>query len=1310
MKTIPVPRTAIATALVAASLSIPILDAAGADIFKANNVTALNLGPSWVTNSPPTQNIPGASDIAVWSSTTGAPSAANCRNGILGASASWGGIRVESPAGIVVITNSPGNQLTLGASGVSLTGTKDLTLGCALVLGASQTWGSLDRTFTVTNAISGAWGNDLTIANTATTSTAGTRLAAANTFAGSVFHNAGLFALDNSGALNGCTNVVVNSVDAIARGGSFNAGTVIYVGNNVSIPSTVSLSLTNNGPAPAISSTLCGVSGTGTWNGPINLVGSGGTVAFNTAGAVMSLPGNISGSPSSIHFRGGGSWTISGTLNIGSGELRKRDAAGTLFINSSGNTWGVTTLLLGKIVLGANNALPTSTVISNETQTASSTIDLAGFNQAIAGLSQNPGGSAIIVSNSSASADSTLTINGPGTFPFSGLIINGGPRKIALTINGGTTTLTGANTYSGNTLVAGGKLVVSTSQTGAGAFTVNDGATLGVTVASGGGTLNASSLTLGSAAGATTEVTLSGPPAAPVINTTTLATHGTVTVNILGGGLTLGQFTVIKYSGSIGGDGFGAFALGSLPTGIEAQLVDNTANQSVDLNVTAAPGLVWTGQNSAAWDIAQTVNWTNTGAGLPSGYTNGLGVQFDDSAIGPTIINLTTNVSPGGVLVSNTSLTYVFTNVLVDLGGAIQGSGQFKKAGAGTLIECITNNSYSGDTTVSAGTLQLGVSGVIPQGAGKGNFILNGTFEMAGFSEALNGLSGTGVVQNTVGGASTVTVGNNNASGTFSGILTNSTGTVALSKTGSGALTLTGANSHSGGTTISGGSLFMGHDQALGTGLLTISGGTLASDSSTPRSITNDVLITAACTLGGNNATLTFPGNINLNAVQEDLTLNSDVVWTGVVGNGAVAKFANGTLRIQSGASVTYGTDSAIKNGTVIIDGATLLQSSGAFRINSSVPSGLSKLILTNGATLTSYSGALRVGYSNGDNTATNIVEIWATADLQGSSGDSAKVLIGAASLRAIVNLRTNGLIRTRAVEHSANISEFNFDGGTLTPNSGPVAGTFMQGLSLARVLAGGAIIDTAGASSAIQIGQSLLDGGGGGGLVKLGTGKLSLNGTNTYTGSTVVSNGALGGIGVISGPVLVTDGAELSPGGATSGIGTLTVSNTITLAPTATCTIELKRTVTPNSDTLAANSIVAGGTLNIVNIGATLVGGDTFTIFRGPLSGSFAVTNLPALGTGMHWDTTQLGINGTIQVVTLQFTTTSVSGNSLTMSGSGGTPNGSYQVRTSTDVTLPIASWDLLDTRAFDSSGNFSFSVTIDTGTPKRFYRIQMP
>ena len=136
----------------------------------------------------------------------------------------------------------------------------------------------------------------------------------------------------------------------------------------------------------------------------------------------------------------------------------------------------------------------------------------------------------------------------------------------------------------------------------------------------------------------------------------------------------------------------------------------------------------------------------------------------------------------------------------------INGTGGLTKTTAGTLVLSGVN-AYSGDTTISLGTLKLGAANAIPDGAGKGNVAVTGTLDLNGFSETINGLSGAGTVDTVAGGTPTLTVGGNNQSSTFSGVITNTAGTLSLVKTGSGTLTLSGTNGYTGNTTVNAGTL-----------------------------------------------------------------------------------------------------------------------------------------------------------------------------------------------------------------------------------------------------------------------------------------------------------------------------------------------------------------------------------------------------------------------------------------------------------------------------------------------------------------------
>jgi hypothetical protein len=67
-------------------------------------------------------------------------------------------------------------------------------------------------------------------------------------------------------------------------------------------------------------------------------------------------------------------------------------------------------------------------------------------------------------------------------------------------------------------------------------------------------------------------------------------------------------------------------------------------------------------------------------------------------------------------------------------------------------------------------------------------------------------------------------------------------------------------------------------------------------------------------------------------------------------------------------------------------------------------------------------------------------------------------------------------------------------------------------------------------------------------------------------------------------------------------------------------------------------------------------------------------------------------------------------SGNNLLISGSGGTPNGSFSVLTNGNIAAPVANWGTNTTGTFDGSGNFSASLPISASNPRLFYLIQTP
>jgi len=582
-------------------------NAAAADINKAANNTPLNQGASWVGGIAP-----GPDDVAVWDGVGGT---ASHRRALLGDNLTWAGIRIENLNG-GSLQIPTGNSLTLGALGITMTNAgnnRNLTFSNDVSLGASQIWYPLNAGGTKEIQVVGSLSGDadkILIKE----GTGYVRLENANTFAGPIIVNDGRLYLEHSAALGSCPSVTVNSTTG---GTAANSGTIVALGNAF-IPNTVSLSLTCNVMGNVRSTLLCSDNNGGEWSGPISLIGDN-EIHFNANGNPLVVSGPVTGNDFTgvLQLRGGTgpTNTLSGTVNLGTGVLRKADS-GIWLITSSGNTWSGTYIINGTLQLGAHNALPPSTTVTNDGGNAQAALDLNGFNQEVTGLARR-GSTPLWIVNDSTSSDSTLTFRGSESWTLSGaggLRDGFGGRRIGLTMESGELALTGINAYSGDTRVNGGKLTVMTTKSWGGVFTVADGATLEVTVANKDGSLIANSLSLGTAATSTLNLDLGGfgnPSIAP-INVSDFAgfsVNGNVTLNLKGFGLLAGQFPLIQYFGVIGGAG--GFTLGTLPLGVvSASLVTNELNSTLDLNITLAAGAAyWNGNLNSDWDINTTFNW-----------------------------------------------------------------------------------------------------------------------------------------------------------------------------------------------------------------------------------------------------------------------------------------------------------------------------------------------------------------------------------------------------------------------------------------------------------------------------------------------------------------------------------------------------------------------------------------------------------------------------------------------------------------------------------------------------------------------------
>jgi len=427
---------------------------------------------------------------------------------------------------------------------------------------------------------------------------------------------------------------------------------------------------------------------------------------------------------------------------------------GYLVLSNANNTYsGGTIISAGYLQLGVANAIPGNTIAGDVTDNA--TLDLNGYSATINGLN----GSGVV--DTLAGGTPTLTIGANGdSGTFSGTIQNSGGGALSLTkIGAGTETLSGACTYSGNTVVAGGTLSVNTATSvpsSPGNLIISNGAVLTANVSSGTplpvnnlvvGTNTTLNLTLNTtanginAAGSLTfqdnaTINLSygsataNLPAPPINAAGGISAPGSnIVINLSVTGLQVGTNTLIKYgTGTLASIANFQF---SPPPGVAATLTNNTSNLSIDFIVTSIPNdLAWNGVNGTIWDLT-TPNWTNLLAGgitVFRQYTNN-GVIAGDAVLFDTLTNDFVNPQPTNInltgryyaypVVVNSTLPYSIAGA-----GGIKGVTSLVKSNTGSL-SLLTSNSFTGGVFINdSGSVIIANDSAL--GASSGAVTLNG--------------------------------------------------------------------------------------------------------------------------------------------------------------------------------------------------------------------------------------------------------------------------------------------------------------------------------------------------------------------------------------------------------------------------------------------------------------------------------------------------------------------------------------------------------------------------------------------------------
>lgn len=938
----------------------------------------------------------------------------------------------------------------------------------------------------------------------------------------------------------------------------------------------------------------------GSFSRQFTLNAGGGTIDQSGSTGLMSITNTISGA---------GSLTKAGTNQLVLGQI-----VGGVQVGGNNSYAGDTLINQGEVQIRNINALGTTagkTVVASGADLATGdtlagtvpeNIDLNGNGPGNSGALQandtsaaTLAGNVNLVTDTSIGGTATLTITGP-------LAGAGGLTKVGA----GTLIIGGTNTYAGPTIINGGIFQVGnggagttygvgplTNNNGTLAFNRSDDFVWATDVPGTNGgflKLGTNTITL-----ATNNSYLRTGAGAIQVNGGTLAINPAVT--LLGGG----EFWVAQNAST------GACVINGGTLIVSNWIAVGRASTSAVGSMTMNGGLIQ--KNGGGNIIMGSLGGNGTLTVNGGTITNNSAILLGESATGVGTFNLNGGLVQatqlakfgglsafakfnGGTLqavAANTAFISGLNSALVqsngftvdDAGFGItiasalteDGSspgGGFTKLGAGTNTMSVAGNTWSGDTTISNGTLRMAAVNVIPNGAGKGNVIIpsGSTLDLNTNSTTINGLTGAGTVNNSVAGAATLTVGNNNVSSAFNGVIKNTAGTLGLTKIGTGLLTLTAPNTFSGNTFVragtlllNGGSISVLNFSSIGqfgtdNGTLTIQGsGAFATtsdlnmgdiDSSVGTlnlSDTANVTAAAMFVASANNGGSTANGTVNQTNGTVTTTFGGDPgLCIGGRNGGSAFGVGNynlyaGTLNVNNGGNAWIG---GYGNGTLKQSGGTVTLS--GFVSVGRFGGGVGNLIVSGGScSQTNPATFILIGEGgNGTLTVSN------TGVVVVKGGLGLRLANGAGSV-GTVNLG-NGTLGGTIVAPTVSMgvgttATFNFNGGTLKANNNSAA--FMAGLTTANVQAGGAIIDDGG--FAITIGQALLNGGGG--LTKIGAGTLTLSNLNTYSGNTTISNGtlALSGSGSISSSpnIIVSGGTALDVSGETS---TFTLGSSQTL------------------------------------------------------------------------------------------------------------------------------------------------------------------
>jgi len=997
----------------------------------------------------------------------------------------------------------------------------------------------------------------------------------------------------------------------------------------------------------------------------IQMASGGGT--FASGGHNSTFSGNVTdgSTPGALALTGGGTFTFTGS-NAFSGGLSL--ASGTLVANGASNIGS------GDITLGSNTTVMFTTVgttyANNFKLAGSNVFDVdptgAHLNQTFSGVISDAGSTAAslrIVSDASAHSlqPGTVTLSGAntysgGTYSYGmGLIANNssafGTGTLTLDaayLQTGLSTLTLDNaiavTSAGGSIQANGKTIILNGvigdSGGAGTLTLSNNVDTGQIVLNGANTLsgntavNTADIVLGSSSafGTGTVELYNGAKLEAAANSTLTISNAIGLRQSGGATIILGNGTTLTLSGVISDEyGAGALIVGAGGSADTSTVILSGAN-SFTGGLTIAGGTVQAANSAALGDAGSAVTMNG---GTTLAYANGVAVANALYLTGDVTLSVASAASAsqtGDISDDAPATAYTVT-----------------KAGAGTLIWSGSNSS-SANVRLTSGTLEIGSASAL----GSGTYIFDGgTLKLDGAYTVSNDI----LVDN---GGGTLAVGANNV--TLSGILSEAQGSTGyLSVSGTGSVTITGTNNLTGGTAVAaGGVLTVANAFALGSGTVAMGQGS-----------------TIAFTTGSSS----FANAFQLDGDPSfDVASGITTTLTGVISDmpsaapGVVEKTGAGTL-VLSGAN-TYSGGTVISAGTLMADNASAL-GGGGITLDGGTLGWTFAPTVTNAIALTANGGSIRVD----DNTIalngviSDMVSGAGALNLVEGENPGIVILAGA-------NTFTGGTVIGHNVYAVAGGASA-FGTGAIVLNGGvltPLGQTSLTLTNAIKVSSTGGIIEGNGTTFTVSGTISdqdpahpglLMFGSGGSG----DSSTVVVSGSNSYTGGTLIGGGTVkvsgsSALGAASGAVEMASGTSLAMANGASLGNAVIFDDTTPTITVASGSATLGGGVQELTGTPGGFTKTGSGTLVLTgasgNTGATVVSAGTLEIGDG--AGSALSAYQVASGATLSFDSQTLGY---AQIGSLAGAGTVNAGTELHVGGNGAN---------SDDTTLSgtITSWNL--------------------------------